>query len=203
MEKPMAEIGLRPKMLVRDVMSSPVITVDEEATAVRVAELMEKHELGCIIVTNKEGKPIGIITERDLVIRVLAKNLKPDAVKAKDVMTSPLITIEPDETINEAARKMSRLNIRRLGVVYKGELVGLISSKDILAVMPELIETIQEKALIEGESMTQTIPEEETSEEETTLSGYCDQCGGWSDNLKDVDGSFLCEDCRAELEIEE
>ncbi|MEM2263211.1 MAG: CBS domain-containing protein [Candidatus Bathyarchaeia archaeon] len=203
LEKPMAEIGLRPKMLVRDVMSSPVITVDEEATAVRVAELMEKHELGCIIVTNKEGKPIGIITERDLVIRVLAKNLKPDAVKAKDVMTSPLITIEPDETINEAARKMSRLNIRRLGVVYKGELVGLISSKDILAVMPELIETIQEKALIEGESMTQTIPEEETSEEETTLSGYCDQCGGWSDNLKDVDGSFLCEDCRAELEIEE
>ncbi len=195
----MAEIGLRPRMLVRDVMSSPVITVDEDATAVCVAELMEKHELGCIVVVNKEGKPIGIITERDLVTRVLAKNLKPDAVKAKDVMTTPLITIEPDETINEAARKMSRLNIRRLGVVYKGELVGLISSKDILAVMPELIETIYEKVLIESESATQTVPEEE----ETSLSGYCDQCGGWSDNLKDVDGSFLCEDCRAELEIEE
>jgi len=197
----MAEIGLRPRMLVRDVMSSPVITVDEDATAVCVAELMEKHELGCIVVVNKEGKPIGIITERDLVTRVLAKNLKPDVVKAKDVMTTPLITIEPDETINEAARKMSRLNIRRLGVVYKGELVGLISSKDILAVMPELIETIYEKALIESESATQTVPEE-TREEETSLSGYCDRCGGWSDNLKDVDGSFLCEDCRAELEID-
>jgi len=201
--KLMAEIGLRPKMLVRDVMSSPVITVDEDATAVRVAELMEKHELGCIVVVNKEGKPIGIITERDLVTRVLAKNLKPDTVKAKDVMTTPLITIEPDRTINEAAKKMSRLNIRRLGVVYRGELVGLISSKDILAVMPELIETIYEKALIESESTTQTVLEGETSEEETSLSGYCDRCGGWSDNLKDVDGSFLCEDCRAELEIEE
>lgn len=200
--KTMAEIGLRSRMLVRDVMSSPVITVDEEAPANRVAELMEKHELGCIIVVNKEGKPIGIITERDLVARVLAKNLKPDMVKAKDVMTTPLITIEPDETINEAARKMSRLNIRRLGVVYKGELVGLISSKDILAVMPELIETIYEKALIEGENMTQTIPEE-TTEEEASLSGYCDRCGGWSDNLKEVDGAFLCEDCRAELEVEE
>jgi len=198
----MAEIGLRSRMLVRDVMSSPVITVDEEAPANRVAELMEKHGLGCIIVVNKEGKPIGIITERDLVARVLAKNLKPDTVKAKDVMTTPLITIEPDETINEAARKMSRLNIRRLGVVYKGELVGLISSKDILAVMPELIETIYEKALIEGENMTQTIPEE-TIEEEASLSGYCDRCGGWSDNLKEVDGAFLCEDCRAELEVEE
>ncbi|MDW8040075.1 MAG: CBS domain-containing protein [Nitrososphaerota archaeon] len=199
----MAEIGLRSKMLVRDVMSSPVITVDEEAPVVHVAELMEKHELGCIIVTNKEGKPIGIITERDLVARVLAKNLKPDTVKAKDVMTSPLITIEPGETINEAARKMSRLNIRRLGVVYKGELVGLISSKDILAVMPELIETIQEKALIEGENLAETAPQGETSEEETLLSGYCDRCGGWSDSLKEVDGAFLCEDCRAELEVEE
>ena len=202
--KLMAEMGLRSRMLVRDVMSSPVITVNEEATVVRIAELMEKHELGCIIVVNKEGKPIGIITERDLVERVLAKNLKPDTVKAKDVMTSPLITIEPDETINEAARKMSRLNIRRLGVVYKGELVGLISSKDILAVMPELIETIYEKALIEGENMAQATSEEETSEEEeAALSGYCDRCGGWSDNLKEVDGAFLCEDCRAELVEEE
>ncbi|MEM1551953.1 MAG: CBS domain-containing protein [Candidatus Bathyarchaeia archaeon] len=195
----MAEIGLRSRMLVKDVMSSPVITVEEDATANRVAELMDKHGLGCIIVTSKEGKPIGIITERDLVTRVLAKNVKPDALKAKDVMTTPLITIEPDETISEAARKMSRLNIRRLGVVYKGQLIGILSSKDILAVMPELIETIQERALIEGENLAQTtIPEEE----ESSLAGYCDRCGGWSDNLKEVDGEFLCEDCRAELETE-
>ncbi|MGQ9538297.1 MAG: CBS domain-containing protein [Candidatus Bathycorpusculaceae bacterium] len=194
----MAEIGLRAKMLVRDVMSSPVITVEEEATTNHVSELMDKHGLGCIIVTNKEGKPIGVITERDLVTRVLAKNLKPDSLKAKDVMTSPLITIEPSETISEAARKMSRLNIRRLGVVYKGQLVGLVSSKDILSVMPELIETIQEKALIEGENMAQTITQEESS-----LAGYCDRCGGWSENLKESNGEFLCEDCRAELESEE
>jgi CBS domain-containing protein len=194
----MAEIGLRARMLVRDVMSSPVITVNEETTANHVAELMNKHGLGCIIVTNKEGKPIGIITERDLVTRVLAKNLKPDSLKAKDVMTSPLITIEPSETISEAARKMSRLNIRRLGVVYKGQLIGLVSSKDILGVMPELIETIQEKALMEGENMAQTIAEEESS-----LAGYCDRCGGWSENLRESNGEFLCEDCRAELESEE
>ncbi|MEM1563390.1 MAG: CBS domain-containing protein [Candidatus Bathyarchaeia archaeon] len=197
----MAEIGLRSRMLVKDVMSSPVITVEEDATANRVAELMDKHELGCIIVTSKEGKPIGIITERDLVTRVLAKNVKPDTLKAKDVMTTPLITIEPDETISEAARKMSRLNIRRLGVVYKGQLIGILSSKDILAVMPELIETIQERALIEGENLAQTTTTEE-GEEESSLAGYCDRCGGWSDNLKDVDGEFLCEDCRAELESE-
>jgi CBS domain-containing protein len=110
----MSEIGLRSRMLVRDVMSSPVITINEDAPANQVAELMDKHGFGCIIVTSKEGKPLGIITERDLVRRVLAKNIKPSSLKAKEVMTSPLITIEPGEKISEVARRMSRLNIRRL-----------------------------------------------------------------------------------------
>ena len=194
----MSEIGLRSKLLIKDVMSSPVVTTNENAPANKVAELMTKDDFGCIIVTNQQGKPLGIITERDLVVRVLAKNVKPDAIKAKDVMTSPLITIEPDETISEAARRMSRLNIRRLGVVYRGQLIGIVSSKDILAVMPELIETIQERAIIEGENRA-----EEAAEESAPLAGYCDHCGGWSENLKEVDGELLCEDCRAELESEE
>jgi signal-transduction protein with cAMP-binding, CBS, and nucleotidyltransferase domain len=110
-------------------------------------------------------------------------------------MTTPLVTIEPEETISEAARRMSRLDIRRLGVLYKGDLVGLVSSKDILGVMPELIEIIQERTQIEGAGTS-----EET--EETPLSGYCDRCGIYSEDLKDVNGQYLCEDCRVELETE-
>jgi CBS domain-containing protein len=182
-------------MLVKDVMSSPVITVEENAAANHVAELMDKHDVGCIIVTTKEEKPIGIITERDLVLRVLAKNAKPDTLKSEEVMTSPLITIEPDATITETARRMSRLNIGRLGVVYKGRLVGIISSKDVLGVMPELLEIIQEKAMIEGENMA-----EEEHEEPAPLAGYCDHCGVWSDTLTEVNGEYHCEDCRVELE---
>jgi CBS domain-containing protein len=194
----MSEIGLRPKMLVKDVMSSPAITIEENAPANRVANLMEKHDLGCVIVTSNDGKPIGIITERDLVLRVLAKNAKPDTLEAKEVMTSPLITIEPDATITETARRMSRLNIRRLGVVYRGQLVGIISSKDVLGVMPELLETMQEKALIEGENMA-----EKEHEEPAPLAGYCDHCGVWSESLTEVNGEFLCEDCKVELEESE
>jgi signal-transduction protein with cAMP-binding, CBS, and nucleotidyltransferase domain len=191
----MSEIGLRPKMLVKDVMSSPAVIVEENAPANRVAELMDKHDLGCIIVTTKDGKPVGIITERDLVLRVLAKNVKPDTLKAEEVMTSPLITTEPDATITETARRMSRLNIRRLGVVYKGQLIGIISSKDVLGVMPELLEIMQEKAMIEGENMA-----EEEREEPAPLAGYCDRCGVWADSLTEVNGEYLCEDCRVELE---
>jgi len=193
----MSEIGLRTRMIVKDVMSSPVVTLAEDETSNNVAHIMDENELGCVIVTNKAGKPVGILTERDLVIRVLSKNLKPDAIKAKEIMTSPLVTIDPDATVSEAARRMSRLNIRRLGVTYKGNLVGLVSSKDILAVMPELMEMIQERSRIES-----AVEAEETEEEETPLSGYCDRCGVFSEDLKDVNGQNLCEDCRIELENE-
>jgi CBS domain-containing protein len=194
----MSDIGLRTRMVVKDIMSSPVVTLNEAATSNRVATIMDENNLGCVIVTNESGKPVGIITERDLVVRVLAKNLVPDTVKAKEIMTSPLVTIEPEATISEAARRMSRLEIRRLGVVYKGNIVGLISSRDILGVMPELIEIIQERTRLEGAAEA----EENVEPEERPLSGYCDRCGVFSENLKDVNGQNLCEDCRIEVEGE-
>src|SRR5512138_432633 len=191
----MSEIGLRPKMLVRDVMSSPVVTMDEDETANKAAENMDMKDLGAVIVQNKAGKSIGIITERDLVIRVVAKDLKPNTVKAKEIMTTPLVTIEPEATISDAARRMTRLDIRRLGVTYKGNLVGIISSKDVLGVMPELLEIYQERQRIEGDART-----EET--EEVPLSGYCDRCNTYSDSLKERNGQNICDECRIELEDE-
>ena len=191
----MSDLGLRTKMLVRDVMSSPVVTMDEDATSNKAAVTMDEGDLGCVIVTNKEGKSIGIITERDLVKRVIAKNLTPDAVKAKDIMTTPLVTIEPESTITDAARRMNRLDIRRLGVIYKGNLVGIISSKDILGVMPELIEIIQERSRIEDADRTEEV-------EEVPLSGYCDRCDVYSESLKERNGQNICDECRIELEQE-
>jgi len=179
-------------MLVKDVMSSPAITIREDERIDRAAQLMDKHNIGCLIVTTAGEKPIGIITERDIVTRVVAKDIKPSEITAKDIMTAPLITISPDETLSEAARRMSNLNIRRLGVIYKGALIGIISSKDILAVTPELIEIIQEKARIEESELEEV--------ENPPSAGYCDNCGRWSDDLVEVEGNFLCEDCRIELE---
>ncbi len=193
----MSELGIRPRMLVKDVMTSPVITINEDGIVYEAAKLMDKNDLGCIVVTDKKSKPVGIITERDLITRVLSKNLLSSKVKAKKVMTSPLLTIDPDEPLVEAARKMSRLNVRRLGVIYKGSLAGLVSSKDILAVTPELLETIQERAKIDKEPA----PEEEAPEPRP-LTGYCDHCGRWSDALKEDEGQLLCEECQVELKGE-
>lgn len=186
----MAEIGLRTKMLVRDVMSSPVITTTEGESVEKVAKLMKAQRLGSIIVTDKEDRPIGVITERDLVTRVLSENKLPSDLKAKEVMSSPLVTIKPDETLSNVARQMSRLNMRRFGVVYKGELVGVVSSKDVLAITPELLDTIQEKVRIESG--------EAAPEEKSPMAGHCDRCGQWSSRLREIEGEFQCEDCRSQ-----
>jgi signal-transduction protein with cAMP-binding, CBS, and nucleotidyltransferase domain len=190
----MAEIGLRTRMLVKDVMSSPAVTVPENTPVDKTAQLMIEGRLGCIIVTSKDGKALGIITESDLVKRVLAKNIRPSKLAAKEVMSTPLITVDPDEMLTETARRMSKLDIRRMGVIYKGNLVGIIASKDILAITPELLENMQEKARIER----QTDVEDETSEA-SPLAGYCERCGSWSENLDEIDGTYLCEDCQMDV----
>ncbi|MEM2272868.1 MAG: CBS domain-containing protein [Candidatus Bathyarchaeia archaeon] len=185
---------IRSRLLVKDVMSSPVITVNEDASAQEVAKLMRDNEIGCVIVSSRDGKPVGIITEKDLVTRVIAENLKPSEITAKEIMSAPLITIDAEKTISEAAREMNRYNVRRLAVMYKSQLVGIVTSKDIISVTPELIEIIQEKAKISTG---------EESEEKLSLAGYCDYCGVWSDNLRETDGAYICEDCYLERRSEE
>jgi len=190
----MDDFEIRSRLLVKDVMSSPVITVNENASAQEVAKLMRDNDIGCIIVNSNEGKPVGIITEKDIVTRVVAENIKPSEVVAREIMSAPLITIDAEKTISEAAKEMNRYNVRRLAVMYKSQLVGIITSKDIISVTPELIEIIQEKAKI-------TTGEE--AEEKLSLAGYCDYCGAWSDNLRETDGAYICEDCYLERKSEE
>lgn len=190
----MSGLDLRSRLLVKDVMSSPVITVSEETSVQEAAKLMKDNDVSCVIVSSKDGKPVGIITEKDIVFRVVAENIRPSEITAKEVMSTPLIAIDAEKTISEAAREMNRYDVRRLAVMYKGNLVGIITSEDILLVTPELIEILQEKAKI-------SVGEE--AEERLSLTGYCDYCGAWSDNLREVDGAFICEDCYLERKKEE
>lgn len=182
------DLDLKGKMVVREAMSSPVLTIGEDQGVVEAAKVMSKQGIGAVIVSSADGQPVGIITERDLVFRVIARNMVPRELKVKEVMSSPLKVVDPDTPLEEAMRMMDRLNIRRLGVTYKGRLEGVITEKDILRLMPALIEIERERSRIQG-SNTPTGP---------SLVGYCDRCDLYSTNLRNVDGELLCEDCRAE-----
>ena len=135
---------LTDEVLVREVMSSPVIEAEEHETAEDAAKKMMKYGVGAIIVTGQRGEPVGIVTKTDLVNKVIAKNLKPNEVKLKDIMSTPLQTIDPDARIEEALRKMNKLKVNRLAVIYKNRLAGLVSIKDILRVTPEILEIVKE-----------------------------------------------------------
>jgi len=185
---------LRTAIPVKDIMSTPVITVVESDSAENVARHMAEKDLGSIVVVDGEGNPVGIITERDIVVRVTAKNLLPSNVKASSIMSSPLRTIGPEADIKKAAELMHKHRIRRLVVLDKGRMIGVITSRDITAITPALIEIIMEKAKI---TLTPALPTGAES------AGNCERCGNWSDVLREVDGHFLCDECRIELHLEQ
>jgi len=172
-------------------MSSPVVTIKETDSVLAASKLMKKNEIGCVVVIDKKGKPLGLITERDVVRRVAAFDLLPSKVQAGKSMTKPPASIGSASDVTEAAKKMRALKIRRLVVLQGGELKGIITSNDIVDITPALIEVMAEKS---------QIAPMRPSKETTALNGYCDRCGSWAEELKSHDGQFLCDECLAETE---
>lgn len=179
-----------PEIIVRDIMTRPVITAKETDNIQSTSQLMAKHDIGCVIILGKAGNTLGIITERDVVQRVAAKNLVPSKVTVGSAMSKPVVSIPPGASIQEAAKLMNRRKVRRLAVNEDGKLVGVITMKDILEVTPALIDLVSERSQA---GLRQKEPKEKT------LSGYCDECEEWSERLTQKDGIFLCENCARDI----
>ena len=121
---------------VRDITVSPVITVDANTSVEEVCKIMGEKHIGSVIVT-ESGKPAGIFTERDLLTKILAKDPNLLKGRVKDFMSSPLTVITTDFELREAARIMTQLKIRRLPVVQEGQLLGIVTSADIIKAIGE------------------------------------------------------------------
>src|SRR4030042_1405096 len=113
---------------VREFMTKDVVTIDAQKTVFEAAELMCQKEISDLVVCDGK-KPVGIITERDFVRRVVAKKLSLDC-KVSEIMSTPLWVVYADNSLNEAARKMIARKIRRLPVLEKNTLVGTITATD-------------------------------------------------------------------------
>jgi CBS domain-containing protein len=113
---------------VKDLMAKKALTIDSQKTVFEAAQLMSQKEVGDVIVVDID-MPIGIVTERDIVRRVVAKRRSVDT-KVSEVMSKPLITIGPDASLKEAARTMVNHRIRRLPVLKEHKLVGIIVVSD-------------------------------------------------------------------------
>jgi CBS domain-containing protein len=126
-------------------MVKEVITLDDESTTKEAADIMNKFEIGCLIAVRK-GKAVGIITERDLLKRVVAEAKDANRTKVKDIMTSPLVVVEPNMELEEAVKMMFQMKIKKLPVVDDKRLVGLVSLTDIARFQPQVIAILKQLA---------------------------------------------------------
>jgi CBS domain-containing protein len=177
-------------ILVKDIMSKPVITIEQTKTAKDAGALMKKYRKGCLVITKKR-KPVGIISDSDLIKKVIAADLKSSKVKLSKIMSRPILVVKPDEDVMQAAKKMKNSNIHRLPVLENDKVVGLLSLSDIARASPEMINLLESRLKMKEEQLI-------IKEDATT--GICDNCGNYSDVLKFVNDEWACEDCREELE---
>ncbi len=115
---------------VKDVMTPSPLTLETSAKIEEAARGMERCDCGCCLVESK-GKVVGIITERDIVRRVAAKGTSLKATKVRAIMSSPIVVVNPEMTIEDALRTMASNKIKRLAVVDDKGLVGIVSITDI------------------------------------------------------------------------
>jgi CBS domain-containing protein len=115
----------------RDIMSNKVITMESNVSASEIAKIMEKNKVSGVIIT-KDQKPIGIITERDLVSKIIAQNKKPSEVKISDIISSPLVVVSPLTPVDEIAEKMIDKKIRRVLVMDRDQPSGIITVTDFV-----------------------------------------------------------------------
>jgi CBS domain-containing protein len=179
-------------VLVKEIMSKPVYTIDIKKTARDAGKLMRRIRRGFLVVV-KDRHPVGVVSDSDIINQVVTKNMKASQLKIQALMKKPVVFAEPNEDILSVVRKMKKSNIHRLPVVEKGKVVGVISLTDIARTSPEMLDLLEYR--LKMKEMPSEIKEEITS-------GICESCGNYSEYLKEVDEEWLCEDCIEELKSE-
>ncbi len=176
---------------VADAMTIAPISISADTSLIECAKIMSEKHVGTVVV--KDWNSLGILAEQDIVRKAVAEGADLNE-KVKRFMETKLITISPDMDVYDALIKMRDNNIRHLPVIENNSMVGLLTIKDILKIEPELFDLIVEKFELREESrkpINRIIPTE----------GICQICGEYSEKIKEISGTVLCENC-AKQEIE-
>lgn len=174
------------KVEIQEVMTDGVIAIEKDKTIVEAAELLEDEYIRGLVVVDG-GDAVGIIVCRDIVYQVVSEGLNPEEVSVEDVMSTDLIVAESDEYLDEVAMAMAKNNISRVPVVDGEMLVGIVTQSDILRAWPGFAEIMEEEIEMDAEATPR----------EGSQSGNCEECENYSENLKNIGGLLLCEECRS------
>lgn len=153
---------IRVSYLIKDYMRKDIVTIDAEASAVVASKTMMDNNIGYLIVL-KNNQSAGIVTERDLVLKVMAKEREASKIKISDIMSTPLITIDPDTSVEDAVNTMVKHSIRRLPVVRDTILYGVFTLRNLALhfneyedeVVRHIIKSI--KAILQDETRSKAV----------------------------------------------
>ncbi len=174
---------------VKEIMNKNVVFVSGDEDILKIADILVSKGIGSVLVYDNNKK--GIISKTDIIREIVLKNRDPLKTKARDIMNTELITINWNETLEEAAKKMREYKVGRLVVLDdQDRIAGIISRSDIAYIEPSLVDILEEEVLIDNYDLGDNIK----------ISGYCDACGNYSDNLKLVGDMYLCDECRGDYE---
>ncbi len=178
-------------ILVSDVMTRDPVTVKPDTTLFDCAKEMVKKRVGTLLLAEKKTL-VGILSEKDILWALIKKSTQDlSKIKAIEISPKKIATIKPSSTIKEALEKMKKFKFEKLPVIYEGELVGIITARDIFNFQPQLYPELEEFAQIREES--QKLKRIKKIKE--VHEGVCEECGKY-ETLYRVHGNLICEDCK-------
>jgi len=162
-----------------------VVTVNPDFTVADAARVMKNNRIGSVIIV-ENGRPVSILTADDITALV-ADNKSPKRTKLGNLPKKKLITAAPEDDLLKVTRMMIKKGIKRVPVLKEGKLVGIVTDKEILLSAPEMLKVLSERLKAHVSA---------TAQPEQVISGLCERCENYSDDLRNVGGRWLCEDCR-------
>ncbi len=181
------------KILVSDIMTREPVTIKPDTNLFNCAKQMVRKRVGSLPLVTKK-RLVGFISQQDILWALIKKSKKDLlTIKAIDISPKKIATIKPSASVKEALGKMKKLKFEKLPVIHEGELVGMLTIKDILTFNPEFYPELEEFAKIREESK-KLKRVKKAMQRKIIPDGICEECGN-HDMLQKVDGMLLCEAC--------
>jgi len=179
---------------VGDIMTRNFVSVKPETNLISCAREMMKKRVGSLVL--KDGQKLaGLLTEKDIIWALTKKSQKDlSKIKAKDIASRKIATIKPSSDLYEALQRMKKLKFRRLPVVVDGNVIGMLTLKDVLRIQPELFSDINKVGQIREESEKLS----RMKGEKWVKEGVCEECGNF-DILYKIDSRLMCLACKDEM----
>lgn len=176
-----------------ELMTRDPIKARPETSVLECAKIMVKKKVGSLLLV-KDKKLVGFLSRKDILWALVKKSKKDlSEIRAIDISPKKIATTKPTATIKEVISKMKKFKFKTLPVIHEGELVGIITMKDILNFHPEFYPELEEfKKIKEETNKLKRIKEVR----KTIYEGFCEECGN-RDLLAKVDGTLLCYECRS------